>query len=64
MTVDIDPNDALRRGRVAVHGEVWGALSRENVGLPVGSRVRITEMQGTRVVVEPVAPIRAEGERP
>ncbi len=62
VTVDIDPHDTQRRGRVAVHGEVWGALSRDDVNLPVGSRVRVTEMQGTRVIVEPIGPTRAEGD--
>lgn len=62
VTVDIDPDDAQRRGRVAVHGEVWGALTRDGVALTVGARVRITEMQGTRVVVEPIR--TREGERP
>lgn len=53
VTVAIDPDDTTRRGRVAVAGEVWGALSRDGV-LPAGAKVRIAEMQGTRVVVEPV----------
>jgi membrane protein implicated in regulation of membrane protease activity len=33
---------------------VWGALSKHDRALPLGSKVRITEMQGTRVVVEPL----------
>ena len=64
VTVDVDPDDTARRGRVSVHGEVWGALSRDGARLPVGSRVRIAEMQGTRVVVEPLRPFHAPKEHP
>ena len=48
------PDDTERHGRVSVAGEVWGALSKHDQTLPLGSKVRITEMQGTRVVVEPL----------
>jgi membrane protein implicated in regulation of membrane protease activity len=54
VTVEIDPDDTERRGRVAVHGEVWGALAVTDRAVPAGSRVRIAAMQGTRVVVEPL----------
>jgi membrane protein implicated in regulation of membrane protease activity len=43
-----------RRGRISVEGEVWGAISREDLAIPAGTRVRITAVVGTRVVVEPV----------
>jgi membrane protein implicated in regulation of membrane protease activity len=55
VVVDIDPNDATRRGRVAVGGEVWGALTNAEEALPIGARIRVASMQGTRVVVEPIA---------
>ena len=54
VTTPIDPDDTERHGRVSVAGEVWGALSKHDQTLPLGSKVRITEMQGTRVVVEPL----------
>jgi membrane protein implicated in regulation of membrane protease activity len=54
VTTPIDPDDTARHGRVSVEGEVWGALSKHDQTLPLGSKVRITEMQGTRVVVEPL----------
>jgi membrane protein implicated in regulation of membrane protease activity len=54
VTVDIDPDDTDRRGRVAVEGEVWGALTTVEHALPAGMKVRIAAMQGTRVVVEPL----------
>jgi membrane-bound ClpP family serine protease len=41
---------------VAVSGEVWGAISAADRTLVEGMKVRITAMEGTRVVVEPVAP--------
>lgn len=54
VTVAISPDDLERRGRVSVTGEVWGAISDVPMELPVGSKVRVVAMQGTRVKVEPV----------
>ncbi|MGI9606255.1 MAG: NfeD family protein [Acidimicrobiales bacterium] len=54
ITVAIAPDDAQRRGRISVAGEVWGANAIDDGSLPEGTRVRITSVQGTRVVVEPV----------
>ena len=56
VTVGISPDDPRRSGRVAVSGEVWGAISAADRTLVEGMRVRITAMEGTRVVVEPVTP--------
>jgi membrane protein implicated in regulation of membrane protease activity len=56
VTVGISPDDPRRSGRVAVSGEVWGAISAADRTLVEGMKVRITAMEGTRVVVEPVAP--------
>ncbi len=61
VTVDIDPDDTDRRGRVAVDGEVWGALTTLERALPTGMKVRVAAMQGTRVVVEPFD-VSAQGE--
>jgi membrane protein implicated in regulation of membrane protease activity len=55
VTTDIAPDDTDRRGRVALAGEVWGALTDDAAVVPAGARVRVTEMRGTRVVVTPVA---------
>ena len=69
----ISPDDPERAGRVAVDGEVWGALSDVPVTMAVGTHVRVTAMRGTRVVVVPLAPRLTdrppppppkEGERP
>jgi membrane-bound serine protease (ClpP class) len=38
-------------GQVDVHGEIWRAFSREP--LPAGSRVRVIEVNGLTLVVEP-----------
>ena len=54
VTTTIDPDDTDRRGRVSVHGEVWGALTETNSPLAEGSKVRVTSVNGTRVVVEPL----------
>jgi membrane protein implicated in regulation of membrane protease activity len=61
VTVDIDPDDTDRRGRVAIHGEVWGALTTVDRALPAGMKVRVRAMQGTRVIVEPLE-VSAQGE--
>ncbi len=54
VTATIDPDDTDRRGRVSVHGEVWGALSEHDDALAKGSKVRVTSVNGTRVMVEPL----------
>lgn len=54
LTVGIEPTDTGRRGRVIVEGEVWGALSRNDEPIATGSRVRVIELIGTRVIVEPI----------
>lgn len=54
VTADLDPDDTERRGRVKVLGEEWGALTNETRVLPKGSRVRVTAMEGTRIMVEAV----------
>ena len=59
VTVDIEPGDTSRRGRVVVGSELWGALSKDDEHLPVGTRVRIAAVVGTRVVVEPIRPADA-----
>ena len=50
----IEPDDAARRGGVQVGGEQWGAISEAGEALPVGARVKILAVTGTRVVVEPM----------
>jgi len=54
VTEPISRDDADRRGRVSVVGEVWGALSEADVRIEPGAKVRITAMLGTRVIVEPI----------
>jgi membrane protein implicated in regulation of membrane protease activity len=54
VTATVDPDDTDRRGRVSVNGEVWGALSEHDNPLAEGSKVRVTAVNGTRVVVEPL----------
>ncbi len=55
VTEAIDPNDTDRLGRITVAGEVWGATASHDEVLAKGTKVRITHMQGTRVIVEPVS---------
>ena len=40
-------------GMVRVGTEVWRADTAEGVGLPVGVKIRVLEVRGTRLVVEP-----------
>jgi membrane protein implicated in regulation of membrane protease activity len=51
-TTTIDPDDTERKGRVQVEGEVWSALTSGHVTITKGTKVRVTEMHGTRVMVE------------
>lgn len=42
-------------GMVRVGAEDWRADAADDLALPVGARVRVIEIRGTRLVVEPVA---------
>jgi membrane protein implicated in regulation of membrane protease activity len=53
VTTEISPDDTDRKGRVTVSGEVWGALADGDDGIPVGTKVTVLSMRGTRVVVTP-----------
>jgi len=54
VTATIDPDDTGRRGRVAVSGETWGAITDGSRPIAAGTKVTITAMIGTRVRVEPL----------
>lgn len=48
------PATAGDAGMVKVGSEEWRADSRPGVAVAAGSKVRIVEIQGTRLVVEPI----------
>lgn len=50
----IQVDDVDRRGRVRIHSEEWGAISDVDAVIDAGAKVRVREVRGTRVVVEPV----------
>jgi membrane protein implicated in regulation of membrane protease activity len=54
VTTTIDPDDTERRGRVKVEGEVWSALTNDGIAITDGSKVTVTEVHGTRVIVTPL----------
>lgn len=54
VTHQIDPDDVDRRGRVKVAGEDWGALTEGSGSIATGSKVQVTAMSGTRVIVAPL----------
>lgn len=54
VTAEIAPDDTDRKGRVAIAGEVWGALADGDDGIPAGAKVTVLSMKGTRVIVAPV----------
>jgi membrane-bound serine protease (ClpP class) len=45
-------------GHVFVHGELWSASSAAEI--PVGTRVRVTAVDGLRITVEPARAERVE----
>ena len=51
--------DQSGRGMVLVHGELWRAVSREEI--PKGARVRVVEVDGLTLHVEPVKQPSASG---
>ena len=50
----IQVDDIDRRGRVRIGSEEWGAISDADLVIGEGAKVRVLDMRGTRVVVEPV----------
>lgn len=54
VTTEIVTGDAQRRGRVTVHGEVWGASTHDDRSIPLGAKIRVIAMQGSRLIVEPI----------
>lgn len=50
VTAPVIPDDTGRGGRVSIDGEVWGVAESDHE-FPVGSKVRVVAMKGTRVVV-------------
>ena len=53
VTAPVVPDDTGRKGRVTVDGEIWGVVDAEQE-LPIGTKVRVVAMKGTRVVVSPI----------
>lgn len=65
VTETISHDDAARHGRVNIAGEIWGALAIGARTIEPGTHVRITMVQGTRVIVEPIqSDIVSEQEEP
>lgn len=56
VVAPIQVDDVDRRGRVRIGSEEWAAISDIDQVIEAGSRVRVLDMRGTRVVVEPVGP--------
>lgn len=55
VTHTIDPADTEAHGQVLVAGETWFARTDGDTVVPEGAHVRITDVEGTRVHVVPVA---------
>jgi membrane protein implicated in regulation of membrane protease activity len=55
VTEAIPPNPG-EAGMVRIGGEDWRADAADDLALPVGLRVRVLEVRGTRLVVEPLEP--------
>ncbi len=65
VTETISHDDVTRHGRVNISGEIWGALAIGARIIEPGTHVRITMVQGTRVIVEPIqSDIVSEQEEP
>jgi membrane-bound serine protease (ClpP class) len=44
----------MKKGQVRVHGELWSAVSNQNI--PKGARVRVLSVDGLTLHVEPAGP--------
>ena len=52
VTQDIDSIQAI--GQIKVDGEVWSAVGVNNIQIPKGTEVEITEIKGVKAIVSPV----------
>lgn len=43
-------------GRVLAHGSLWTARVRGGASVPVGAKVRVLEVRGLELIVEPLPP--------
>lgn len=57
VTRTIDPDATDARGRIVVEGDTWAAVTDGTEVLPKGTRVRITDVEGTHVRVEAADPL-------
>jgi len=48
---EINPDSGV--GRVKIRGEEWGAVSKNSTSIPVGSIVKVIEISGNKVIVQP-----------
>ena len=53
VTIETIPFGTDTHGMIRAGGEIWNAITDDNIEIPAGSPVRITSIRGTRVVVEP-----------
>jgi len=53
VTVEGIPFGTETHGMVRAGGETWNAITADELAIPAGTAVRIIEVRGTRVVVEP-----------
>ncbi len=55
-TVSVDiPAGGSGTGMVKLGGEEWRAQGRDGMGVTAGTNIRVVDVEGTRVVVEPSA---------
>lgn len=53
VTVEEIPYGTDTQGSIKAGGETWNAVTDQDIAIPAGTAVRIIEVRGTRVVVEP-----------
>ena len=53
VTVEEIPYGTDTQGAIKAGGETWNAVTDHDIAIPAGAAVRIIEVRGTRVVVEP-----------
>ena len=41
-------------GQIKVDGEVWSAISSDDVDIPKGTKVEIKEIKGVKAIVTPI----------
>lgn len=52
VTKDIDSINS--KGQIKVDGETWSAIGKNDINIPKGTEIEVTEIKGVKAIVKPI----------